>query len=129
MALQALAAVPVLPGFPDLRASTRAILADMAAVHEEQSPVRPVLELAARLGYLPRGGRGVRVAATPPPLRHADEQRDALAQISEAARIDAAFRELCQERADLPGALLPFLLGRPLTDLLAEVGLRPAEEA
>ena len=129
VALQALAAVPVLPGFPDLRASTRAILADMAAVHEEQSPVRPVLELAARLGYLPRGGRGVRVAATPPPLRHADEQRDALAQISEAARIDAAFRELCQERADLPGALLPFLLGRPLTDLLAEVGLRPAEEA
>ncbi len=124
-----LASLAALPGFPELSASARAMLADLAAVHEEQNPVRPVLELAAGLGYLPRGGRGLRVTAMPNPLKGEGERREALARIAEAARTDAAFRELCVERAELPAALLPFLLGRSLTALLAEVGLRPAETA
>ena len=50
-----------------------------------------------------------------------------MAELGEAARTDAAFRELCVERAGIPAAMLPFLLGRSIKDLLAEVGLKPAQ--
>jgi len=48
-----------------------------------------------------------------------------VAELGEAARMDAAFRELCVERAGVPRAMLAFLFGRSVKDLLAEVGLKP----
>ncbi len=123
-ALKALAGEAQVPGFPDLNEDTRAFLPDLVAAHEEQSPVTPVLEAAARLGFAPRGtqahGNG---------LKEREERQALLADIGEAVRADSAFRQLCAERAGVPAAMLPFLLGRPLQDLLAEVGLRPASSA
>ncbi len=46
------------------------------------------------------------------------------AELAGMVRYDAAFRELCVTRGGVPASALPFLLGRPLTVLLAEVGLR-----
>lgn len=92
--------------------------------HEEQNPVRPALELAAALGFAPPGGDG---EGRPPldGIAHAD----AVKRLVLAVRTDAAFRELCTERAGIPTALLPFLLGRPLSVLLAEVGLHPVDRS
>ena len=123
-ALKALAGEAQLPGFPDLNAGTRALLSDLIAAHEEQSPVAPVLEAAARLGFSPRGTQGHGEG-----MEEGEERQALLGELGEAARADAAFRQLCVERAGVPAALLPFLLGRPLQDLLAEVGLRPASPA
>lgn len=115
-----------IPGFAGLRASTVALLPDIVRAHEEQNPVRPVLELAARLGFAPTGGRGIEVArGEAGEALEGGERAQAFARLGEAARTDAAFRDLCVERAGVPAAMLPFLLGRPLQDLLAEVGLRP----
>lgn len=41
----------------------------------------------------------------------------------ETLRFDAAFRELCMEKAQVPAEMLPCLLGRPLTHFLASFGL------
>lgn len=43
--------------------------------------------------------------------------------VLEALRFDAAFRELCIEKARVPAEVLPCLLGRPLTDFLTSFGL------
>lgn len=109
-----------LPGFPALDAGTRALLPDLMAAHEEQSPATPVLETAAMLGFVPQG---VQVHDTD--AMDAEERQTLLAHLGETVRTEAAFRQLCVERAGVPAAILPFLLGRPLRDLLVEVGLRP----
>ena len=54
------------------------------------------------------------------------ERQNLIDGINKAVCTEAAFRELCVERAGVPAAMLPFLLGRSMADLLAEVGLRPA---
>lgn len=46
-----------------------------------------------------------------------EEHLNALADPREARRFDAAFRDLCVERAGLDPRILPFLLGRPLADV------------
>ena len=109
-----------LPGFPALDAGTRALLPDLMAAHEEQSPAAPVLEAAARLGFAPQG-----VQVHDAGAMDAEERQAVLAHLGEAVRTEAAFRQLCVERAGVPEAILPFLLGRALRDLLVEVGLRP----
>ena len=109
-----------LPGFPALDAGTRALLPDLMAAHEEQSPAAPVLETAARLGFAPQG-----VQVHDAGAMDAEERQTVLAHLGEAVRTEAAFRQLCVERAGVPEAILPFLLGRALRDLLIEVGLRP----
>jgi len=126
-ALQALGAE--IPGFSGLGASTVALLPDIVRAHEEQNPVRPVLALAAQLGFVPSGGHGIEVArdADGEPRLQGEAQAQAFARLGEAARTDAAFRDLCVERAGVPAAMLPFLLGRSLRELLAEVGLRPSQ--
>ena len=90
--------------------------------------MRPALELAEALGFAPHGGRGLQVERETPAAASLEgaARAEALARLAEAARTDAAFRELCVERAGIPRAILPFLLGRPLEHLLAEVGL-PAD--
>lgn len=116
-----------IPGFSDLNASAIAILPDLVSAHEEQVSVREVLELADRLGFYPAQGHGLaveRTAGHETPLE-GREREQAVAELGEAARIDAAFRELCVERGGIPAAILPFLLGRSIRDLLAEVGLKP----
>lgn len=117
-----------IPGFSGLKASTLALLPDLTRAHEEQNPVRPVLELAERLGFAPSGGRGIEVTrdGSGGDRPEGRDREEAFARLGEAARTDAAFRDLCVERAGVPPAMLPFLLGRPLRDLLAEVGLLPA---
>ncbi len=115
-----------IPGFSTLSNATRALLPDLVSAHEEQVSVRAVLELADRLGFFPPEGHGLaveRCAEQAPP--EGDERKRAVAELGEAARMDAAFRELCVERAGVPAAMLPFLLGRSVRELLAEVGLRP----
>lgn len=101
-----------------------ALWQEVVMAHEEQNPVRPALELAAALGFAPPGGDG---EGRPPldGIAHAD----AVKRLVLAVRTDAAFRELCTERAGIPTALLPFLLGRPLSALLAEVGLHPVDRS
>ena len=141
-ALRALAEEPGVPGFPALTADTLALLPDLLAAHEEQNPVRSSLLLAWRLGFTPTRTAGLPVenvgdrpeAPGEPPFP-AEEgpvseefRQEALAHLGEAARRDAAFRQLCVERGGVPAAILPFLLGRPLADLLAEVGLRPTAD-
>ena len=100
---------------------------ELAAAHEEQNPVAPALDLAARMGFAPKdsycdvataseaGGGAAPDAAARAAL---------MEELTLAVRTDTNFRELCVERAALPKALLPFVLGRPLAALLAEVGLR-----
>ena len=115
-----------IPGFSTLSAASRALLPDLVSAHEEQVSVRAVLELADRLGFFPQQGQGLTVEryAEHDPLE-GSEREAAVAELGEAARMDAAFRELCVERAGVPRAMLPFLFGRSVKDLLAEVGLKP----
>ena len=101
-----------------------ALWREVVAAHEEQNPVRPALELAAAPGFAPPGGEGEGRS----PLDGA-ARADAVERLALAARTDAAFRELCAERAGIPASLLPFLLGRPLSALLAEVGLHPVDRS
>ena len=115
-----------IPGFSTLSAASRALLPDLVSAHEEQVSVRAVLELADRLGFFPQQAQGLTVE------RYAEqgqlegsEREAAVAELGEAARLDAAFRDLCVERAGVPRAMLPFLFGRSVKDLLAEVGLKP----
>lgn len=112
---------------PHLNAAARSLWAELAAAHEEQCPARSCLDSARSLGFCPRSARGAADATWDfsPPAGAAPRQA-ALAALTEMARCDAAFRELCVQRANVPAAALPFLLGRPLTALLAEVGLRAA---
>lgn len=115
----------VLAALPGLDATARSLWAELAAAHEEQCPARSCLEAARSLGFCPRSqvGAAVREPMSAPPANEA-ARRAAVAALTEAARCDAAFRELCAGRGGVPAAALPFLLGRPLTELLAEVGLR-----
>ena len=116
-----------IPGFEGLSASLIAVLPDLVSAHEEQVSVRETLELADRLGFYPAQGHGLaveRTAGHENPLE-GREREQAVAELGEAARTDAAFRELCVERGGVPAAMLPFLLGRSIKDLLAEVGLKP----
>ena len=118
-----------IPGFSGLNAAVIGLLPDLVSAHEEQVSVRETLELADRLGFYPAQGQGLAVERT---ANHEDplegrEREQAVAELGEAARTDAAFRELCVERAGIPAAMLLFLLGRSIKDLLAEVGLKPAQ--
>lgn len=122
-ALEALASLAHIPGFYGMPDGTRALLPDLVTAHEEQNPVAPVLEAAVRLGFAPKGASGVTGEET---TMEESERQNLLDGISKAVRTEAAFRDLCVERAGIPAAILPFLLGRPMADLLAEVGLRPA---
>lgn len=127
--LKALAGLEEVPGYPSMNAGTRGLLADIARAHEEQSPVRPILELAEALGFRPQDAHDVHVqplSVEVKPLEES-ERADALAQLGEAARTDAAFRDLCVEQAGIPRGILPFLLGRSLEQLLAEIGLHPVK--
>lgn len=121
--LEALAALEQIPGFQDMPDGPRAFLPDLVTAHEEQNPVAPVLEAAARLGFAPKGAhRGAGADAGV----EEGERQSLIDDISKAVRTESAFRALCVERAGVPAAMLPFLLGRPMSDLLSEVGLRPA---
>ena len=120
------AALAALPG---LTAAARSLWAELAAAHEEQCPARSCLDSARGLGFCPRSPTGAADEERDSSLvAGAAERRAALAALAEAARCDAAFRELCVQRANVPAAALPFLLGRPLAALLAEVGLRAAPQ-
>lgn len=119
-----------IPGFERMSAAAVALLPDLVSAHEEQISVRETLQLADRLGFYPPQGHGLVVERSP---GHEDplegrEQEQAVAELGETARTDAAFRELCVERAGVPAAMLPFLLGRSIRELLAEVGLKPAAD-
>ncbi len=74
---------------------------ELAEAHEEQCALAPLLS----------------------PARHADRDGDAADVLLEAVRYDLAFRELSVERAGVPSAVLPCLLGRPLAVLLEALGL------
>lgn len=119
-----------IPGFSGLSKAAQALLPDLVSAHEEQISVRAVLELADRLGFFPPEGQGLAVERyeEQAPLE-GSERDEAVAELGEAARTDAAFRSLCVERAGVPAAMLPFLFGRSVRDLLAEVGLKPTSEA
>ena len=95
-----------IPGFSTLSAASRALLPDLVSAHEEQVSVRAVLELADRLGFFPQQGQGLTVEryAAHDPLE-GSEREAAVAELGEAARMDAAFRELCVERAGVPRAM------------------------
>lgn len=97
-----------------------AVWQELAAAHEAACPAGECLDLAARLGYKPRGKH---VVAGEEGSADTAEIRT---QLTELVRLDAAWRELSQSRAAVPADVLPFLLGRPLTALLAEVGCHPA---
>jgi len=117
-----------IPGFAGVSAAVFALLPDLVSAHEEQVSVLEVLQLADRLGFYPQQGHGLAVERSPGhenPLE-GSEREQAVAELGEAARTDAAFRELCVERAGVPAAMLPFLFGRSVRELLAEVGLKPA---
>lgn len=118
-----------IPGFSGLSAAVIGLLPDLVSAHEEQVSVRETLELADRLGFYPAQGHGLAVerSANHEIPFEGSEREQAVAELGEAARTDAAFRELCVERAGIPAAMLPFLLGRSIKDLLAEVGLKPAQ--
>ena len=124
--LETLAPLAHIPGFYGMPGGARALLPDLVAAHEEQNPVVPVLEAAARLGFAPRGARD---HAGESAGVEEGERQNLIDGINKAVCTEAAFRELCVERAGVPAAMLPFLLGRSMADLLVEVGLRPAAQA
>lgn len=74
---------------------------ELAEAHEEQCALEPLLS----------------------PARHAGRDAEAAAVLLEAVRYDLAFRELSVERAGVPSAALPCLLGRPLIVFLEAFGL------
>ncbi len=115
-----------IPGFSGVSKATVGLLPDLVSAHEEQVSVRAVLEMADRLGFFPPEGQGLAVEhyGEQAPLE-GTEREQAVAELGEAARMDAAFREICVERAGVPASMLPFLFGRTVRDLLAEVGLKP----
>ncbi|MDO5484572.1 MAG: YkgJ family cysteine cluster protein [Desulfovibrionaceae bacterium] len=110
----ALAALPedILPP------SACALWLELIAAHEDQCPAGECLRLAAELGFRPRGTGAE-------PIRNSPDALSVRDRLTALARADAAFRELCQSRARIPEAVLPFLLGRPVSALLAEVGCLP----
>ena len=82
-------------------------MADLAEAHEEQCPLRPLV-----------------------PLAHAaPHDAEAVAALLEAVRFDLAFRELSVERARIPAAALPCVLGRPVSAFLRTLGLDVRQEA
>ncbi len=113
-ALEALADETVLPAAPSL-------CLELITAHDEACPAGRALALAASLGFRPRDAAAAG-EGTAAPLT-GDEKEAVRAELAELARYDAAFRELCVTRGRVPAPLLPFLLGRPLAVLLAEVGL------
>lgn len=96
-----------------------AIWQELAAAHEAACPAGECLALAAQLGYRPRGKHVSDGEAEPA------DSAEIRARLTELVRSDAAWWELAQSRAAVPAEVLPFLLGRPLAALLAEVGCRP----
>lgn len=85
----------------DILATAPAGWLDLAMAHEQDCSLAALIPLA-------------RQALT-------DPQADA--SLLEALRFDAAFRELCVEKAAMPAAVLNCVLGRPLADFLASFGL------
>lgn len=74
---------------------------DLARAHEEDCALLPLVPLA----------------------RQALTNSDAEKALLEALRFDAAFRELCMTKAQVPAEVLPCLLGRPLHHFLSSFGL------
>ena len=114
--LETLADETLLPVAPSL-------CLELITVHDEACPAGRALALASALGFRPRGAAAAG-EITASGLLTGDEKEAARVELAEMARYDAASRELCVTRGRAPAALLPFLLGRPLAALLAEVGLR-----
>lgn len=85
----------------DILASAPAGWLDLAHAHEQDCSLTALVPLA-------------RLALNDP---------QAEAALLEALRFDAAFRALCVEKAAMPAAVLPCVLGRPLADFLACFGL------
>ncbi|MBQ3058900.1 MAG: YkgJ family cysteine cluster protein [Desulfovibrio sp.] len=108
----------VLTALPEamLSATARSLWQELAATHEAQCPAKECLQLAATLGFRPRGTQRAPLTADP---------REARLRLTMLARTDAAFRELCHHKACIPADVLPFLLGRPIASLLAEAGCLP----
>lgn len=96
---------------------------ELITAHDEACPAGRALALASALGFRPRSAAAAGEITASGPLT-GDEKEAARVELAEMARYDAAFRELCVTRRRAPAAVLPFLLGRPLAVLLAEVGLR-----
>ncbi|MGN0008348.1 MAG: YkgJ family cysteine cluster protein [Desulfovibrionaceae bacterium] len=92
---EVLAALPLRPGWLEL-----------AQAHEESCGVERMVRLAVEAWRGPEGGR-----------------RAAAEALGGMLRQDAAFRALCVERAGIAREELPFLLGRPLAELLEGTGL------
>ncbi|MGE9986368.1 hypothetical protein [Desulfovibrio sp. SGI.169] len=97
-----------------------ALCLELINAHDEACPAGRALALAAALGFRPRGAL---TGGGPLSVGGGEAAR---AELAGMVRYDAAFRELCVTRGGAPASWLPFLLGRPLTVLLAEVGLRAA---
>lgn len=110
----------VLHALPEdiLPASTRSLWQELAATHEAQCPADECLRSAYALGFYPRSAQyaGERSEVSP---------EEGFGRLTHLARMDEAFRDLCRRRAHVPARVLPFLLGRPVTALLAEVGCLP----
>lgn len=73
----------------------------LARTHEEDCSLLDLVELASQ----------------------ALDNPQAEATLLEALRFDAAFRDLCAEKADMSPAVLSCVLGRPIADFLASFGL------
>lgn len=50
-------------------------------------------------------------------------EKEATETLLETVRYDISFRRLCEERGHIPAEILPFLLGRPLSETLDMFGL------
>jgi hypothetical protein len=85
---------------------------ELAAAHEESCSIGDVLEDARRLGFSPGA-----------PFPGRERLLQARRELEEPVRFDAAFRDLCRERVEEIRDVLPFLLGRPLAEMLKDVGL------
>lgn len=85
----------------DILAAAPAGWLALARTHEEDCSLLDLIELAPQ----------------------ALDNPQAEAALLEALRFDAAFRDLCAEKADMSPAVLPCVLGRPLADFLASFGL------
>lgn len=81
---------------------------DLAEAHEEQCALRPLVPLAARI----ESHQGL-----------CGEEEFAARTLLETVRFDMAFRELSMEKAAVPEAALPCVLGRPITVFLRSLGL------
>ncbi len=98
----------------DLPHVTPSMLFDLAMAHEEECSLLLLIPLAKEL--LQRQKQSILKST---PLKGAFSEA-----ILQQIRYDASFRELCQQKANLPSAILPLVLGRPITFFLENLGLK-----